>query len=911
MTQNTPFDLIVTNNVIYIEGYIDSDIYQGLRKALSYIPENSHFQIQHIKKTRKWDWDGRVHLVHRNKTYCKCPIKKDGIHFPTGLYSQAAAFFKQYQISYRTIDKRKKIEKSLFLEMSENFEIRDYQTEVVEKAIKQERGIIKASTGSGKNSISAKIIKELGVSPFVFYVPSVDLLKQSQDEFTKFLRKDGKEIKIGAIGGGIFDPQDITVMTIQTAVRACGKEYIKFDDEDKIEEEDTLIDKRKEILELIMDSKGIIIDECITGDSVIYSEKGNIRIDEIPHKKCEYVLSCDGKNIVWSRITAFLPKNEQDIIEIKLKSGKSIKCTKNHPIMTSQGWKEAGQITIQDKILGLATVDVEKYYRDVKGRDISLDTKLKKDHEQNGKKSIKKLLKMLHYALVDVVKGFYPKQIQLNNLLKDEEINHIVNFYVNMIKNQRNGILNFQNWRKKLYLGLCLETAQLSCHTNEVEIQDWHVPMDWFKKNGSNIKHLFYLGCLLILENVKIRDLGVKAFVFILGVYLAYLIYKKLLILEEKKRLAKNGSIKLETLDWLGGFAMMAVILDHFVSIPKDIPWQKMRYLLNGLTIITERLPLEKAENIITSPVQMTQEKIFLNQLKDTFLSACHTNCEYEEIQSVGLLGKEKVYDISVDKTHCFFANNILVHNCQHARAESCQVISDYSVSARYKYGASATPFRDSNDDILIDACFGKIISDISASFLIDLGYLVPPNIYFIDVKTPVQGCFTYPSIYKKFIVENNVRNGYIAKIAQSMFNEGSTVLILVKHIAHGKILEKLIPNCVFLHGIHSSKKRKEHLDKMREGKGSITASSQIFDEGIDVRALDTLILAGSGKSSTRALQRIGRTLRPYISPSGEKKEYSTIIDFRDHCKYLKDHSKKREKIYRTEPRFNISDLEI
>jgi len=509
MTQNTPFDLIVTNNVIYIEGYIDSDIYQGLRKALSYIPENSHFQIQHIKKTRKWDWDGRVHLVHRNKTYCKCPIKKDGIHFPTGLYSQAVKFFKQYQISYRTIDKRKKIEKSLFLEMSENFEIRDYQTEIVEKAIKQERGIIKAATGSGKTAFSAHLIKELGVSPFIFYVPSVDLLKQSQDEFTKFLRKDGKEIKIGAIGGGIFDPQEITVMTIQTAVRACGKEYIKFDDEDKIEDDDALTDKRKEILELIMNSHGMIADE----------------------------------------------------------------------------------------------------------------------------------------------------------------------------------------------------------------VQRW--------------------------------------------------------------------------------------------------------------------------------------------------------------------------------------------------AAESCQVISDYSVSARYKWGISGTPWRDQNDDILIDACFGKIISDVSASFLIDLGYLVTPNIYFIDVKTSIKGCFTYPSIYKKFVVENNIRNEYISKIAQSMYNEEKTVLILVKHIPHGKILEKLIPNSVFLHGSHSSKKRKKHLDKMREGKGSITIASVIFDEGIDVRALDTLILAGGGKSSTRALQRIGRTLRPYTSPAGEKKEYSTIIDFRDHCKYLKDHSKKREKIYRTEPRFNISDLEI
>jgi superfamily II DNA or RNA helicase len=92
----------------------------------------------------------------------------------------------------------------------------------------------------------------------------------------------------------------------------------------------------------------------------------------------------------------------------------------------------------------------------------------------------------------------------------------------------------------------------------------------------------------------------------------------------------------------------------------------------------------------------------------------------------------------------------------------------------------------------------------------------------------------------------------------------------------------------------------------MRQRKASVTISTSIFDEGIDCRPLDTLILAGAGKSQTRALQRVGRVLRPY---SG--KNDAIVIDIEDHCKHLFSHSKKRRKIYSTEPEFDIETLDI
>jgi len=87
----------------------------------------------------------------------------------------------------------------------------------------------------------------------------------------------------------------------------------------------------------------------------------------------------------------------------------------------------------------------------------------------------------------------------------------------------------------------------------------------------------------------------------------------------------------------------------------------------------------------------------------------------------------------------------------------------------------------------------------------------------------------------------------------------------------------------------------------MQDGDLDVLVASKIFDQGIDIPQLDALILAGSGKSSARALQRIGRVIRNYPG-----KEKAIVVDFYDNCKFLREHSKARLKVYKTEPGFQI-----
>ena len=87
---------------------------------------------------------------------------------------------------------------------------------------------------------------------------------------------------------------------------------------------------------------------------------------------------------------------------------------------------------------------------------------------------------------------------------------------------------------------------------------------------------------------------------------------------------------------------------------------------------------------------------------------------------------------------------------------ETCQIISDASISCQYRYFMSATPFRDLGDDILIEGCAGRTIAEVNASDLIKKKYLVKPHIYFYTINNMRGiGRKNYQAVYKTAIVEN------------------------------------------------------------------------------------------------------------------------------------------------------------
>lgn len=249
-------------------------------------------------------------------------------------------------------------------------------------------------------------------------------------------------------------------------------------------------------------------------------------------------------------------------------------------------------------------------------------------------------------------------------------------------------------------------------------------------------------------------------------------------------------------------------------------------------------------------------------------------------------------------------AKLVILDESQFAAATTIRMILKNSQSAAYRYGFSATPWRASGDDLLLEAAFGRKICAITGTELIEKGYLVPPKIIFRDVpKLPKIGK-NWKSVKAKYIVGNERRNGILVKNALKLLEMGRKPLMLFRDIKHGEVLRDLMSEHAkveLVSGQSSDEVRTGLKEKFSAGAIDILISSSILDQGFDLPKLDALVLCGGGKSTAKALQRVGRVLR--TSPG---KTDAIVVDTFDQSHYVDAHSYERYKIYKTERAFVV-----
>lgn len=234
---------------------------------------------------------------------------------------------------------------------------------------------------------------------------------------------------------------------------------------------------------------------------------------------------------------------------------------------------------------------------------------------------------------------------------------------------------------------------------------------------------------------------------------------------------------------------------------------------------------------------------------------------------------------------------------------DTLQSIHKSSKNCRYFFGLTGTNFRDDGADILLEAVVGNQVCDVSASELIERGFLTPANIKLLEVP-PMSGLTNhYQSIYNKYITQNDTRNKMVEDTARILVKKGKRVLILVRYISHGEELCKRLKDLdlFFVNGEVDGKTRDLVKQQIENKELSVIIASSVFDIGVDLPSLDALILAGSGKSSVRTLQRVGRVIRKFPN-----KNSALIVDFIDNAKYLDKHSATRIAVYQTENKFKV-----
>lgn len=222
--------------------------------------------------------------------------------------------------------------------------------------------------------------------------------------------------------------------------------------------------------------------------------------------------------------------------------------------------------------------------------------------------------------------------------------------------------------------------------------------------------------------------------------------------------------------------------------------------------------------------------------------------------------------------------------------------------NARYRFGFTATMPDDRIGELTLVGAFGDVIETKSTQELISEDKLAKPIIQMLEYEDEISEQdldSDYATIYEKFIITSEKRNGIIfslaAKIAEA--NPEAKVCILVKNLEHLQTLRNAIPNSFTLEGINTIHERKEAIKDFLEcDSAAFLIGTKVLQTGINIEEITHLVNARGLKDKIPTLQGLGRGMRKSAG-----KTFVMVYDFFDHIPYLREHSKARIRHYEDE----------
>lgn len=303
----------------------------------------------------------------------------------------------------------------------------------------------------------------------------------------------------------------------------------------------------------------------------------------------------------------------------------------------------------------------------------------------------------------------------------------------------------------------------------------------------------------------------------------------------------------------------------------------------------------------------------------------------------------EYKYNLEIEDTHNYFANNVLVSNCHHLKCDTWNQLNTMLPNVEYSLGFSALSI-DKNEifinDIrdlsytssLIVGSSGRVLMHMDPAYYIEKGIIALPVVLRINHKDslPKDTDESKWTDVVKLGLQSTSRTDKIAHVATIFSKYKRKVLILVSERDHSFVIGRFIRqrgstrfgisfgagvgyvcdpsgDCTYEDVTYRKEDTLKVIDMLGSGDIDIVIATSHTDEGVDISSLDACILAGGGKKDRRVIQRVGRVLRK--SKTGK---YAYVVDFTDSgSRVLSRQSNQRLDMYKKDigvPLDNIYD---
>ena len=248
----------------------------------------------------------------------------------------------------------------------------------------------------------------------------------------------------------------------------------------------------------------------------------------------------------------------------------------------------------------------------------------------------------------------------------------------------------------------------------------------------------------------------------------------------------------------------------------------------------------------------------------------------------------------------------IICDECQHAAGSPTRVTQFYkvmsSLSARYKFGLTATPKRADGLEIAMFALLGDVIHEVSRE-------AVAHNTCEVHVQTIETGWVPeYDCVlnadgtidYNRVVEAMTHDQTRFDLVLQAINQLSGGIIVLANRVEYLQWLHEAYDGrSICISGMSNSKAAKEDrkraLQKLQNGElDCIFATYQLAKEGLDVPNLRYVVFATPEKDETTVIQSVGR-----VGRKADGKEYGTVIDFVDDFGMYRGWAKKRERYYK------------
>jgi len=220
------------------------------------------------------------------------------------------------------------------------------------------------------------------------------------------------------------------------------------------------------------------------------------------------------------------------------------------------------------------------------------------------------------------------------------------------------------------------------------------------------------------------------------------------------------------------------------------------------------------------------------------------------------------------------------------------------SLSARYKFGLTATPKRADGLEPCMYALLGEKVYEVPKEAVEDT--TCPVEVVFRETNfNPPFETFLAPD---GTIDHNELMSGIIcdagrnAMICEDVKECEKPCMILTDRVAHAEFFKWAFgDDAILLVGSQSKKEREEGLERFRRGEVPIlVATYPIAKEGLDVPNLRSVFLATPTRNEVTVVQSCGR-----VGRKADGKEKGIVYDYVDKIGILKRSADQRKKIYK------------